>query len=306
MKKCVKEVMLAKQPCCNKECRLYLDFEEDLNFSQQHSVQVLPNGNILFFDNHRYLSPELSRCMEVKYNEFDYSTELVWEHVLPIENFTGSRGECDRLENGNTLITAGRSGATFEVTPNNDVVWQLKVQNFNIDVTMYRSARIPNLYPVAFSLSIDNLFIENGNNYVEPINDIVNVNIHNSGWGESTYIYQVKDEFNNIILSDSVLMNSYEDVSFDINTNNLTTMNLNLEVFPIIAPEKLELINFTISGSTLLGDMNSDGFINILDIVILSNNILSNENNSIGDMNQDSYINILDIVILVNIILGNG
>ena len=51
--------------------------------------------------------------------------------------------------------------------------------------------------------------------------------------------------------------------------------------------------------------MNLDGFINILDIVILSNNILSNENNATGDMNQDSYINILDIVILVNIILRN-
>ena len=60
-----------------------------------------------------------------------------------------------------------------------------------------------------------------------------------------------------------------------------------------------------ISSSTLLGDMNLDGFINILDIVILSNNILSNENNANGDMNQDSYINILDIVMLVNIILRN-
>ena len=44
-------------------------FEEDLNFSQQHSVQVLDNGNLLFFDNHRYLSPELSRCLEISYDE---------------------------------------------------------------------------------------------------------------------------------------------------------------------------------------------------------------------------------------------
>ncbi len=41
MKKCVKEVMLAKQPCCNKECRLYLDFEEDLNCT---SVAVSKHG----------------------------------------------------------------------------------------------------------------------------------------------------------------------------------------------------------------------------------------------------------------------
>ena len=88
-----------------------------------------------------------------------------------------------------------------------------------------------------------------------------------------------------------------------LNTHNQIAIYLNGELLESV---ELELINFTISGSTLLGDMNSDGFINILDIVILSNNILSNENNSIGDINQDSYINILDIVILVNIILGNG
>jgi len=41
MKKCVKEVILTKQPCCNKECRLYLDFEEDLNCT---SVAVAKHG----------------------------------------------------------------------------------------------------------------------------------------------------------------------------------------------------------------------------------------------------------------------
>ena len=44
-------------------------FAEDHDFSQQHSVQVLDNGNLLFFDNHRYLEPELSRCMEIAYDE---------------------------------------------------------------------------------------------------------------------------------------------------------------------------------------------------------------------------------------------
>lgn len=31
MKDCVKEVAITKKPCCNKDCRLHLDFEEDLN-----------------------------------------------------------------------------------------------------------------------------------------------------------------------------------------------------------------------------------------------------------------------------------
>ncbi len=41
MKKCVKEVILTKQPCCNKECRLHLDFTEDMNCT---TVAVLKHG----------------------------------------------------------------------------------------------------------------------------------------------------------------------------------------------------------------------------------------------------------------------
>ena len=50
--------------------------------------------------------------------------------------------------------------------------------------------------------------------------------------------------------------------------------------------------------------MNEDGILNILDIVILANLILSSDNSNIsGDLNGDGIQNILDLVILVNIIL---
>ena len=53
----------------------------------------------------------------------------------------------------------------------------------------------------------------------------------------------------------------------------------------------------------LLGDMNGDGILNILDLVTLVNLILSNEYMETGDLNEDGVLNILDIVILANIIL---
>jgi len=56
--------------------------------------------------------------------------------------------------------------------------------------------------------------------------------------------------------------------------------------------------------ATLLGDMNSDGVLNVLDIVSLVNIILYGGENTAGDINQDGNINILDVVILVNLILG--
>jgi len=54
-----------------------------------------------------------------------------------------------------------------------------------------------------------------------------------------------------------------------------------------------------------LGDINSDGVLNVLDIVSLVNIILSGEVDPLGDINLDGDINILDVVILVNIILAS-
>ena len=54
---------------------------------------------------------------------------------------------------------------------------------------------------------------------------------------------------------------------------------------------------------TLLGDINEDGELNILDIVSLVNLVLAEEYNSNGDINGDGSLNILDIVSLVNLIL---
>ena len=54
----------------------------------------------------------------------------------------------------------------------------------------------------------------------------------------------------------------------------------------------------------LLGDVNDDGALDILDLVGLANLILSNEYFSSSDMNEDGHLDILDIVSLVNIILN--
>ncbi len=54
----------------------------------------------------------------------------------------------------------------------------------------------------------------------------------------------------------------------------------------------------------LVGDVNGDDMINVLDVVQLVNIILSNDNNSSGDINGDGTINVLDVVQLVNLILG--
>ena len=53
----------------------------------------------------------------------------------------------------------------------------------------------------------------------------------------------------------------------------------------------------------MIGDINEDGSVNVLDIVILANAVLTGENLPAGDINGDGVNNVLDIVGLVNIIL---
>ena len=58
----------------------------------------------------------------------------------------------------------------------------------------------------------------------------------------------------------------------------------------------------------LLGDLNFDGIVNVIDVVSLVNGILgagfTDEQFPVADINGDSIINVIDIVSLVNSILG--
>ena len=58
---------------------------------------------------------------------------------------------------------------------------------------------------------------------------------------------------------------------------------------------------------SLLGDINNDGNIDVLDVVILVNYILNGDTSELdgADINNDGVINVLDIVALVNIILSS-
>ena len=54
----------------------------------------------------------------------------------------------------------------------------------------------------------------------------------------------------------------------------------------------------------ILGDINGDNSINVQDIVLVVNLVLSGEYSILADLNSDSAIDVLDIVQLVNVILS--
>ena len=56
----------------------------------------------------------------------------------------------------------------------------------------------------------------------------------------------------------------------------------------------------------ILGDINEDGQLNVLDIVIVANMVLVGEYDEIADVNEDGELNILDLVIMVNLVLNGN
>ena len=171
---------------------------------------------------------------------------------------------------------------------------------------MYRSERIPNLHPIAYSVTLANFTGSIENSYVEPTDDILEATIHNNSWGEGWFNYTLL--INDVeIAYDNIFVNSFENSTLKIDLSTLNIISgsiLTLEIYPENAPEKVQSVDFSVYSSNLLGDLNNDGTLNILDIVILANLILADDSsNPAGDLNNDGSQNILDIVLLINIIL---
>jgi len=76
--------------------------------------------NLLLFDNTG--AGEISRVIEIE----PFSQEIVWEYRGTEENgfFSATLGDCQRLRNGNTLITESEAGRAFEITPDLEIVWE--------------------------------------------------------------------------------------------------------------------------------------------------------------------------------------
>ena len=59
-----------------------------------------------------------------------------------------------------------------------------------------------------------------------------------------------------------------------------------------------------VSDNYILGDINGDEVLNVLDIVLMINMILSDEYSVVADVNEDGSVDVLDVVLMVNILVG--
>ena len=112
----------------------------------QHNPTFLANGNVLIFDNG--LKREFSRLIELD----PLKKDVVWDYhsLHPTPFFTSWGGAAERLPNGNTLVTESGDGRVFEITRDEQIVWEF----YNPDrtdegkrATIYKMTKItdPNL-----------------------------------------------------------------------------------------------------------------------------------------------------------------
>lgn len=106
-----------------------------------HQPSLLPNGHILVFDNGFFR--EWSRVVEYD----PVARSVVWEYRAdpPGDFFSMGRGSCQKLPNGNVLITDSAHGRVFEVTPDGRTVWTFfnPERSYEKRGTFYRSVRYP-------------------------------------------------------------------------------------------------------------------------------------------------------------------
>jgi Arylsulfotransferase (ASST). len=107
------------------------------NLTLQHHSTMLSNGNVLLFDN----GTKNSAVVEVDPRR----NAVVWRYAPAHDFFSYIRGACQRLPNGNTLITLSMPGYALEVTPDGKTVWKFANPAVSVDGvrdSIYRMTRI--------------------------------------------------------------------------------------------------------------------------------------------------------------------
>jgi len=113
-------------------------------WAAQHSAHLLPNGNLLLFDNLGLLKAA-SRVVEVE----PLTQKMVWSYGgrSGEELLSETSGWVERLDNGNTLITESNFGRVIEVTPDHRVAWEFVNPNRagekkQLVATIYETERV--------------------------------------------------------------------------------------------------------------------------------------------------------------------
>lgn len=124
------------------------------SWQRQHQPTVLPGGRLMLFDNLGNRSPHgKSRVMEIDPVTLD--PLWIYEGAAGRSFQTDTCGSCQRLPNGNTLITESDNGRAFEVLPDGTIVWEFLSphragEKDELIATLFEVIRLPPGFPLGW------------------------------------------------------------------------------------------------------------------------------------------------------------
>ena len=134
---------------------------------------------------------------------------------------------------------------------------------------------------------------------------------NHSGFNQP-YIYTFTDNYGYFEESSGIFnisaFDSY-DLEFEPNNLDFELTEVHLSITPKYHSNNEKTINYNIyNNSVIMGDVDSNGSVNVLDIILAITFIIDDIEPSTAqfnliDLNQDNQINVLDIIDLINIIL---
>ena len=238
----------------------------DLLFSFQHHIQLLDNGDLLFFDNGNLSEMLLgdpnpiTRIRRIRVVDNSYC-ETVWQYDLPPYLYAHSVGSVQLLDNGNYSISTMGNGLgtrdfkVLEVTPDQDLIWEVTSDTNTI---WYRSYNIPSLHPDAFSVLLDRYRnVEFAGDSISGIvlddeNAYLSFTIFNKSGYSQPYVYTISDKngwFNES--SDTVAINAYEQFTIALEPMPIMVQqsfvtNLILDCWPLHHDYAMKSMNYDV------------------------------------------------------------
>jgi len=131
---------------------------DTLQFSHQHAIRLLANGNFSVYDNGNGHVPSFSRAVEYTVDEVGKTAQVAWEYRNSPDEYGVAMGYVQRLGNGNTLIGWGAAKPDIkEVAPDGTTLMDLTLPQGVYTYRAYRfnwNAPVTSVSPAGVSSGI--------------------------------------------------------------------------------------------------------------------------------------------------------
>ena len=279
---------------------MFLDFNGNEISSMNLNEYISQAYRINYINNELIISGLTEEALDFKVIKMTLDGQVVWHQSYGGNNYDHCFG-MDVSNDGNIFLaghtlSGTQNWDTYTMKLNNDgnLIWEQKVGNprgFNPqfihdEAWGIKSTNDGGCVTIAGTGDEYNYSECNGNDCSDTWNAYL-IKFSNNGAIESETTFSSLDLFN--------FAYDWAGEDIDITNDGGAIIAIDSGQFGFLKVSSIQ--------SDLIGDINNDSSIDVLDVVLLVNVVLGLSQSEGTDINQDSMINILDVVQLINIIL---